>query len=207
MVERQIAARGVKDERVLSAMRRVPRHLFVPVERTHEAYDDSPLAIGRGQTVSQPYVVASMLEILGVKAGEKVLEVGFGSGYSAAVTCEVTGEIWSIERDGELALQAEHRLRELGYERVHVKVGDGTLGWPEEAPFDAIGVTAGSPSVPKALVSQLKPGGRMLIPVGGRWEQRLVLVRSQGGGIFTEEEKYAVRFVPLIGAQGWSDTT
>jgi protein-L-isoaspartate(D-aspartate) O-methyltransferase len=207
MVETQIAARGVREERVLSAMRRVPRHLFVPVERTHEAYGDGPLSIGRGQTISQPYVVASMLEILGVKEGEKVLEVGLGSGYSAAVLSEVAGEAWSVERDPDLAGEAVRRLRDLGYDRVHAKVGDGTLGWPEEGPFDAIMVTAGGPSLPKTLLSQLKPGGRLLMPVGDRWEQTLVLARRSTAGAVSQERMYAVRFVPLVGAEGWEDAT
>ena len=205
MVETQVVARGVRDERVLSAMRRVPRHLFVPVARTHEAYDDSPLAIAKDQTISQPYIVALMLDILGISVGEKVLEIGLGSGYSAAVLSEVAGEAWCIERDGDLARDAEQRLKDLGYPRVHLKVGDGTLGWSDEAPFDAVLVTAGSPSVPKSLVSQLKPGGRLLIPVGDRWEQKLVLVRKSLSGQVGEERLCAVRFVPLVGEEGWKE--
>lgn len=205
MVEMQIASRGVKDEAVLAAMRRVPRHLFVPVERSHEAYADGPLAVGRGQTISQPYIVASMLEQLEVRPGDRVLEIGLGTGYSAAVLCEVAGEAWSVERDEVLAREAVARLEGLGYGRIHVRVGDGTRGWAQEAPFDAIVVTAGAPSIPASLVSQLKPGGRMLIPVGDRWEQRLVRARKGASGAVDQESLYAVRFVPLVGAEGWPE--
>ncbi|HIE52022.1 MAG TPA: protein-L-isoaspartate(D-aspartate) O-methyltransferase, partial [Armatimonadetes bacterium] len=167
MVERQIRARGVRDPRVLEAMRQVPRHKFVLPSLQAQAYQDTPLPIGLDQTISQPYMVALMTELLELKGPEKVLEVGTGSGYQAAILAELAEQVYTIERIPELAAAARQRLQELGYHNVTVRVGDGTLGWPEEAPFEAIIVTAGGQTVPPALKEQLAEGGRLVIPVGG----------------------------------------
>jgi protein-L-isoaspartate(D-aspartate) O-methyltransferase len=202
MVRRQIGARGVEDARVLETMLRVPRHLFVPHNLRERAYDDSPLPIGDGQTISQPYMVAWMTELLELKDSDKVLEVGTGSGYQAAILCELAKEVFSVEKYPSLASQAEERLRTLGYRNIKVRVGDGTLGWPEEAPFDGIIVTAGSPSVPQPLLEQLADGGRLVIPVGSSGMQMLNLIRRQGNEYHTNEEGTCV-FVPLVGKFGW----
>jgi protein-L-isoaspartate(D-aspartate) O-methyltransferase len=206
MVERQIERRGIADPRVLEAMRTVPREHFVPELHRSEAYEDRPLPIGEGQTISQPYVVALMAEALGLEPGGKVLEVGAGSGYAAAVLGQLAGEVFAIERHEALARAAAARMAELGYENVHVVAGDGTLGWPKEAPFDAILVSAGGPEVPKALLDQLAEGGRLVIPVGdGNREQELIKVVREGPGLHREESLGRVQFVPLIGEQGWRD--
>lgn len=202
MVRTQIAERGVRDPRVLEAMLRVPRHLFVPGDLRHRAYDDSPLPIGEGQTISQPYMVAWMTELLDVDEEDRVLEIGTGSGYQAAILCELTGEVFSIEKNPVLAREAEERLRYLGYTNIHVRVGDGTLGWAEEAPFDGIMVTAGAPSVPQPLLEQLAEGGRLVIPVGTASMQMLTVVRKEGGTYRTTEEGSCI-FVPLVGRYGW----
>jgi protein-L-isoaspartate(D-aspartate) O-methyltransferase len=202
MVERQIAARGVKDPHVLEAMSRVPRHIFIPDELADRAYDDSPLPIGDGQTISQPYMVAWMTELLAVEKGNKVLEIGTGSGYQAAILCELAGEVLSIEKYPSLAREAEGRLRSLGYRNIRIRVGDGTLGWPEEAPFDGIMVTAGAPSVPQPLLEQLADGGRLVIPVGPSGMQMLNLIRRKGREYQASEEGSCV-FVPLVGKLGW----
>jgi protein-L-isoaspartate(D-aspartate) O-methyltransferase len=202
MVRRQIGARGVEDERVLEAMLKVPRHLFVPNNLRERAYDDSPLPIGDGQTISQPYMVAWMTELLALKESDRVLEVGTGSGYQAAILCELAKEVFSVEKYSSLASQAEERLRTLGYRNIKVRVGDGTLGWPEEAPFDGIIVTAGSPSVPQPLLEQLADGGRLVIPVGSSGMQMLNLIRRKGNEYLTSEEGTCV-FVPLVGKHGW----
>lgn len=203
MVDRQIAARGVTDPAVLAAMRTVPRHLFVPERQVRFAYDDSPQPIGRGQTISQPYVVAWMTEAAGVGPDSRVLEVGTGSGYGAAVLGQIAREVLTIETIPELAESAAKRLEDLGYANVTVVEGDGTLGLPEHAPFDAIVVTAGGPRIPPALLEQLAEGGRLVIPVeSGLGDQRLVCVRRVGDE-FTETELGAVRFVPLVGEQAW----
>jgi len=198
MVESQIAARGVKDPLVLEAMRKVPRHLFVPDNLQDSAYDDSPLPIGHGQTISQPYIVAFMTECLGLKGGERVLEVGTGSGYQAAVLAEIVGSVYSIEIVGALAAEAKERLKRLGYRNVSVRQGDGYRGWPDKAPFDAIIVTAAPDHVPQPLVDQLKVGGRMIIPVGSMY-QELVLVTKQDAHRVKEEAVLPVRFVPMTG--------
>lgn len=204
MVKEHIAARGVRDEKVLDAMRRVPRHAFVPRESRELAYRDSPLPIGAGQTISQPYIVAFMIEALALEGGEKVLEIGAGSGYAAAVLAEIAGEVYAIERVGALAERAAVRLREEGYENVHVMHADGTGGWAERAPFDAILVSAGAPDVPGDLKAQLAVGGRMVIPVGSDPRiQELIRVTQTGKGEFEREDLADVRFVPLIGRQGW----
>ncbi len=198
MVEEQIIARGVKDRLVLEAMRKVPRHEFVPAGLRDNAYDDTPLPIGYGQTISQPYIVALMTECLQLKGGEKVLEVGTGSGYQAAVLAEIAGQVYSIEIVKPLAEEAAERLVRLGYKNVHVKHGDGYFGWPEEAPFDGIIVTAAPEDVPRPLIDQLKPGGRLVIPVGD-WSQDLIVVTKDESGRIRRRSVIPVRFVPMTG--------
>lgn len=202
MVERQIRARGVRDDKVLEAMKKVPRHLFVPRDLVEEAYEDHPLSIGKGQTISQPYMVALMTEALELEGDEKVLEVGTGSGYQTAILAELSREVYSIERIPELAWEAKRRLEDLGYSNVHIKVGNGTLGWPERAPFDAIIVTAGAPKVPEPLKAQLAEGGRLVIPVGSEFHQILYRIRRRGDK-FSEEALTSCVFVLLIGEEGW----
>jgi protein-L-isoaspartate(D-aspartate) O-methyltransferase len=207
MVSAQLAGRGITDRRVLNAMRRVPRDAFVTPGMEEFAYEDSPLPIAEGQTISQPYIVAAMIESAEVRPGQRVLEVGTGSGYAAAVLAEIAHEVYTIERHKALADVARERFARLGYDNIHVRHGDGTLGWPEAAPFDAILVTAGGPEIPQALRMQLKLGGRMIIPVGDIiHHQRLVKVVRRGEHEFAEQELEPVRFVPLIGEQGWTDT-
>jgi protein-L-isoaspartate(D-aspartate) O-methyltransferase len=204
MVQRQIAGRGVRDRRVLDALLAVPREVFVP-ERLHEfAYDDTALPIEEEQTISQPYIVALMAEALEIGPDDRVLEVGAGSGYAAAVLSRIAREVYAIERHAALAELARERMRRLGYTNVHIIHGDGTLGWPEHAPYDAIAVAAGGPDVPPALRSQLATGGRLVIPIGTDPRlQELVRVRRTGPDEFKRESLGAVRFVPLVGAQGW----
>lgn len=202
MVRQQIADRGVRDPRVLEVMLRVPRHLFVPEDIRYRAYDDCPLPIEEGQTISQPYMVAWMTELLELQGTERVLEVGTGSGYQAAILCELAQEVCSIELYPRLARKAEERLRALGYVNFSIRIGDGTLGWPEKAPFDGIMVTAGSPSVPQPLLEQLAEGGRLVIPVGSTGIQMLTLVRRRENRFETTEEGSCI-FVPLVGKHGW----
>jgi len=205
MVKRQIASRGVRSEPVLAAMRKVPRERFLPRGQGVFAYDDSPLPIGDGQTISQPYVVAFMAEGLALEGGEKVLEIGTGSGYAAAVLAEIADEVYTIERIEGLASMAKSNLEALGYDNVHVRCGDGTLGWPEEAPFDGIVVAAGGPEVPATLKHQLKIGGRLVIPVGrSKAYQELVRVTRVAEDEFQTEDLIPVRFVPLVGEEGWA---
>jgi protein-L-isoaspartate(D-aspartate) O-methyltransferase len=207
MVTNQIEARGVRDRKVLEAMREVPREDFVPAELADYAYEDGPLPIGSGQTISQPFIVASMVDALDLEPDDRVLEIGGGSGYAAAVISQIAGEVFVIERHGKLAEAARERIEKLGYGNVHILHGDGTKGWPDEAPFDAIVVAAAGPKVPESLRQQLAVGGRMVIPVGPtRFEQRLVRVTRADGG-FEEEQLESVRFVPLIGEEGWRDST
>jgi protein-L-isoaspartate(D-aspartate) O-methyltransferase len=196
MVAEQIAARGVRDPRVLAAMRRVPRHAFVPEEARPQAYDDTPVRIGHGQTASQPYIVAVMTELAAVGPRSRVLEIGTGSGYQAAVLAELADEVYTIELIGDLADRARRTLTALGYQRVHVRHGDGYRGWPEAAPFGAIVVTAAPPEVPQALLDQLAPGGRLVVPVGER-EQELQVHRRTPRGIEVKRV-FPVRFVPLV---------
>jgi protein-L-isoaspartate(D-aspartate) O-methyltransferase len=206
MVETQIAPRGVHDAAVLAAMGKVPREKFVPRHQAPYAYDDRPLLIGEGQTISQPYIVALMTEAARLTPRDRVLEIGTGSGYAAAVLAEIAAEVYTIERLAPLAKSARQHLADLGYVKVHVRCGDGTLGWPEHAPYDAIVATAGGPEVPKALLEQLAIGGRLVIPVGtSRHEQTLVRVVRAGAADYDEEDLGGVEFVPLIGAQGWPD--
>jgi protein-L-isoaspartate(D-aspartate) O-methyltransferase len=205
MVDYQIAARGVRSEKVLDAMRKVPREQFLPESVREFAYEDSPLPIEAGQTISQPYIVAFMAEGLALRGGEKVLEIGAGSGYAAAVLAEIAGEVYTIERIEELATSAASALAESGYDNVHVLHGDGTLGWQEHAPFDGIVVAAGGPEIPDSLKQQLKIGGRMVIPVGDNREfQELLRVTRVSETEFETEDLATVRFVPLVGAEGWN---
>lgn len=202
MVREQLVPRGIVDEKVLSVFRKVPRHEFVPGNEAGGAYGDYPLPIGEGQTISQPYMVAAMTEILDLKKSDKVLEIGTGSGYQAAILAELAGEVYSVERVQALADWAKENLKRLGCTNVKIRVGDGTLGWSENAPYDAIVVTAGSPEVPKALVEQLNEGGRLTIPVGGYYSQMLTKVQKLKGKIKATDVCGCV-FVPLIGRQGW----
>jgi protein-L-isoaspartate(D-aspartate) O-methyltransferase len=204
MVEQQLTRRGIEDPRVLAAMGEVPRAEFVAAEHRSAAYDDMPLPIGEGQTISQPYVVAYMAEALELREEDRVLEVGTGSGYAAAVLGRIVAEVFSVERHRELAESAAERLQRLGYDNVHVRCGDGTRGWPEEAPFDGIMVSAGAPSIGDSLLAQLAPGGRLIIPVGpDPSSQELLRVRKTSDGGTSEERFGAVRFVPLLGEEGW----
>lgn len=205
MVRRQLSGRGITDEHVLRAMGAVPREAFVPEELAGRAYEDSPLPIGEGQTISQPFVVAAMVAAAGVRPGDRVLEVGAGSGYAAAVLHTITDEVFAIERQEGLGDAAIERLTALGHGGVHVRIGDGTTGWPDAAPFDAILVAAGAPVVPPALVDQLAVGGRLVIPVGPRTDQSLRVVTRTGPDTVEERDAFPVRFVPLIGTQGWPD--
>jgi protein-L-isoaspartate(D-aspartate) O-methyltransferase len=206
MVEQQIAARGIRDPLVLRAMRRVPRERFLAEALEEFAYQDAPLPIESDQTLSQPYIVALMAELLGLAGGEKVLEIGTGSGYAAAVLAEIAGRVCTVERYANLADGARRRLARLGYRNVEVRHGDGTLGWPEEAPFDAIVVAAGGPEVPPSLREQLAIGGRLVIPIGPEArDQQLVRITRRGPHRFDQEEILPVAFVPLIGAEGWQE--
>ena len=197
MVKYQIEKRGVKDEKVLEAMRKVPRHRFVPEDLVHKAYDDHPLPIGHGQTISQPFIVAYMTEALKLKGGETVLETGTGSGYQAAVLAEIAGEVYSIEILESLAEKAREVLDALGYENVHTKVGDGYQGWPEHTPFDGIIVTAAPDHIPQPLVEQLKFGGRMIIPVGEDYQELILITKTEKG--IKKGRLIPVRFVPMTG--------
>lgn len=202
MVEQQLRARGIRDERVLAAMSKIPREEFIASEDADNAYGDYPVPIGAGQTISQPYIVASMVEALEVRAQDRVLEVGTGTGYQAAILGELAAEVWTIERHVELADRAREILQRLRYANVHVVTGDGSLGLPEHAPFDKILVAAAAPHVPETLVAQLADGGRLVAPVGTRQEQQVFVVRKMGEQtVVTPRE--GCRFVPLIGEQGW----
>ena len=205
MVERAIFARGVRSELVLNAMRKVPREAFLPQELREFAYEDAPLPIEAGQTISQPYIVAFMTEALALQGGERVLEIGAGSGYAAAVLAEIAGEVYTVERIGQLAEKAAATLADLGYQNVHVLHGDGTKGWPEHAPYDGIIVAAGGPKIPESLKEQLKIGGRLVIPVGRDPRlQELVRVTRLSENEYHREDLADVRFVPLVGQEGWA---
>jgi protein-L-isoaspartate(D-aspartate) O-methyltransferase len=202
MVETQLIPRGIKDRRVLDAMRKVPRHLFVPEFIRHSAYDDMALPIGDDQTISQPYMVAVMTELLELKGFEKVLEVGTGSGYQAAILAELAGEVYTIERFSALADMARKRLTNIGYENVYVMVGDGTKGLEEKAPFDRIIITAAAPDIPDPLINQLTEGGIIVAPVGERFSQILIKGKKDKGVLVREYHTPCV-FVPLVGEYGW----
>ena len=202
MVDTQIISRGVNDARVIAAMRKVPRHLFMDESSWYKAYDDMALPVGEGQTISQPYMVAVMTELLSLGGDEKVLEIGTGSGYQAAVLAELSRELYTIERIQSLSDRAREVIAELGYSNIHMKVGDGTLGWPEAAPFDRILITAAAPSVPEPLVNQLSEGGILVAPVGDRFSQQLVRLLKQKGNLLKEYQTPCV-FVPLVGEHGW----
>ena len=204
MVDEQIATRGVKDERVLTVMRKVPRHEFLIEGIRGMAYADNALPIGENQTMSQPYIVGLMTELLELKGTERVLEIGTGSGYQAAILAELCEKVYTVERIKLLADKARATLDHLGYRTVAIKVYDGTYGWKEVAPFDAIMVTAGAPNVPPTLVEQLKEGGRMVIPVGDRYGQKLVIVAKTTEGVVTQKS-ISCMFVPLIGNHGWKE--
>lgn len=206
MVQRQLAARGIRDPAVLEAMGEVPREAFVPTAQAELAYADSPLSIGQGQTISQPYIVALMTEALELSADDRVLEIGTGSGYAAAILSRIAAEVWTIERHPNLARLAETHFRQLGYDNIQLRVGDGTLGWAEHAPYDAIIVTAGGPAIPEPLLDQLADGGRLVIPVGQTLnEQELVRIRRGHEDGYVRERLGAVRFVPLVGEAGWQE--
>ncbi len=205
MVREQIEARGIKDPRVLAAMRKVPRHLFVDEALWPQAYNDYPLPIGEGQTISQPYIVALMTSALELKGNEKVLEIGTGSGYQTAILAELAKSVFTIERVNDLMLRAKKILDRLGYFNVAYKVGDGTLGWPEMAPFQGIIVTAAAPDIPLPYLEQLDVGGRIVIPVGDRSAQVLYKVTKLPNGELKKENLGGCRFVPLIGKYGWPE--
>lgn len=204
MVERQIAARGIRDPGVLSAMLEVPRHLFIPPPYDRSAYDDNPLPIGSGQTISQPYIVALMTELLHPEATDNVLEIGAGTGYQAAILSRLVRRVTTMERITPVANLARENLKSLGIEKVVVFEGDGTLGYPENAPYDGIIITAATPDVPLPLTDQLVEGGILVAPVGGRDIQNLITLHKKGGSIVREFHGW-VRFVPLIGKHGWEN--
>lgn len=204
MVEDQLVRRGIKNQKVLEAMRTVKRHLFVDKKYWDRAYDDTPISIPSSQTISQPYMVALMTELIEPDENKVVLEIGTGSGYQTAILAEICKKVYSIERHTELVDQAENLLTKLGYQNVEIKAGDGTSGWKEKAPFDAIIVTAGAPEVPDVLVKQLAPRGRMVIPVGTHYRQNLELVKKRGDS-YIKETVCGCIFVPLIGKGGWAE--
>ena len=205
MVEAQVIARGIRDRRVIEAMQKIPRHLFVEEAMAAQAYNDNPLPIGEKQTISQPYMVALMTELLGLKGKEKVLEIGTGSGYQAAVLAVLAERVCTMERIRPLAMRARKVLDGLGLLNVNIRVADGTCGWDEEAPFDAILVTAGAPEIPETLVAQLAVGGRLVLPVGDQFSQTLVRIVRQQDGSCTIEDSIGCRFVKLIGRHGWEN--
>ncbi len=204
MVDIQLIPRGIKDRRVLEVMRKIPRHLFIPEAYWDNAYEDMALSIGEGQTISQPYMVAIMTELLELNGSEKVLEIGTGSGYQAAILSELAREVYTIERVKGLGLNAKDKLKEMGYENIYVIIGDGTKGLPEKAPFDRIIITAAAPKIPECLLEQLNEGGIIIAPVGQRFSQILLKVKKSKG-ILKEEYHTPCVFVPLIGEFGWTE--
>jgi len=202
MVEEQLRSRGIRDPRVLAAMGKVPREEFIASGDLTDAYGDHPVPIGGGQTVSQPYIVAAMVEALELQPTDRVLEVGTGTGYEAAILGELASEVWTIERHAELANKARETLARLGHANVNVVHGDGSLGLPEHAPFQGILVAAAAPRIPESLLAQLADGGRLVVPVGNRYEQQVQVVRRRAGGIVVTKHDLC-RFVPLVGVQGW----
>jgi len=205
MVQEQIKARGISDERVLAAMLKIPRHLFVDKSLWDQAYNDYPLPIGEGQTISQPYIVALMTASLRLKGEEKVLEIGTGSGYQTAILAELAREVYTIERIDSLLTKAKEVLNQLGYLNVFYAIKDGTLGWPEAAPFQAILVSAAAPDIPSPYVEQLDEGGHLVIPVGSRYAQTLYQIIKQSNGSIEKVDLGGCRFVPLIGKFGWEE--
>jgi protein-L-isoaspartate(D-aspartate) O-methyltransferase len=205
MVAEQLIPRGISDEKALAAFRKVPRHEFVPEDLRDSAYSDYPLPISNNQTISQPYMVALMTECLELNGDERVLEIGTGSGYQAAILAEIAREVYTVERFEKLADGSRETLSRLGYNNFHIKVGDGTLGWPENAPYDAIIVTAGAPGIPETLLAQLKDGGRLVIPIGGGFGQVLTVVEKKGHDLKAREVCGCV-FVPLVGEEGWPNS-
>jgi protein-L-isoaspartate(D-aspartate) O-methyltransferase len=205
MVERQIRARGISNRRVLDAMGAIPRHIFIPRPYDSAAYDDNPLPIGEGQTISQPYIVAQMTELLAPEPGDSILEIGSGSGYQTAILAALSRHVTSIERISSVADLARKNLSSIGIQNVRIIVGDGTLGFPADAPYDGILITAATPSIPQPLIDQLAVGGRLVAPVGSREIQELVSVTRQERGLVRSLHG-GVRFVPLIGEHGWKDT-
>jgi protein-L-isoaspartate(D-aspartate) O-methyltransferase len=202
MVRDQIAGRGIKDERVIAALRRIPRHLFIPADQRNRAYADSPVPIGHDQTISQPYIVALMTELVRPQSADRVLEVGTGSGYQAAVLAELVSHVYTIELEDKLARSAAAVLRDLEYENITVRTGDGYAGWPEHAPFDIVIVTAAPEQIPQPLLDQLKPGGRLIVPVGPRFAvQQLQLIEKDAAGAIRTTDISPVMFVPLRRAQ------
>lgn len=206
MVQEQVVNRGITNPRLIETLLKVPRHLFVQEAMAAQAYSDGPLPIGEKQTISQPYMVALMTEQLELTGNEHVLEIGTGSGYQTAILASLARRVWTIERIRPLAMQARKVLDSLHLLNVNIKVGDGTLGWPEEGPFDAILVTAGAPAIPETLAAQLAPGGRLVIPVGNESTQTLLRIRKLHDGTIQQESSVGCRFVPLIGQQGWQFT-
>ena len=204
MVKNQLIPRGIKDERVLEAMGKIPRHLFIEEALAGEAYNDHPVPIGEKQTISQPYIVALMTETLELKGDENTLEIGTGSGYQTAILAELSSRVYTVERIKSLLVNARKLLAELGYSNILFKAFDGTLGWNEYAPFDAIMVTAGAPSLPEPLMDQLADNGRMIVPVGDRYSQELIKVIRKGNSL-EQENLGGCRFVNLIGVHGWPD--
>ncbi|MCK4244098.1 MAG: protein-L-isoaspartate(D-aspartate) O-methyltransferase [Candidatus Omnitrophica bacterium] len=202
MVKEQLISRGVKDPLVLNAFRKVPREKFVPLEQGDESYGDFPLPIGEEQTISQPYIVALMTEALRLKGEEKILEIGTGSGYQAAIIAEIVKEVYTIERIAILAQRAKKILKELSYQNIKIKIGDGTKGWKEFSPYDGIIVTAAAPRVPESLIKQLAKGGRLIIPIGDLYSQELILYEKKRGRLITANFG-GCRFVPLKGEEGW----
>jgi protein-L-isoaspartate(D-aspartate) O-methyltransferase len=206
MVERQLRRRGIHEQAILDAFLAVPREAFISPDYAHLAYGDHPLPIEAGQTISQPYIVALTIQAAGIKPGDKVLEVGAGSGYAAAVISRIAGKVIAIERQHDLVEVARQRLERLGYDNITIVEGDGTKGCPDEAPFDAIVAAASGSHVPEAFIAQLAPGGRVVMPIGGPgWVQELVKVTKQEDGVLKQENLGGVRFVPLIGEEGWKD--
>ncbi|HXX53794.1 MAG TPA: protein-L-isoaspartate(D-aspartate) O-methyltransferase, partial [Thermodesulfovibrionales bacterium] len=202
MVDTQIMSRGIKDARVIAALRKVPRHIFMEESSWLKAYDDMALPVGEGQTISQPYMVAVMTELLGLGGDETVLEIGTGSGYQAAILAELSRQVYTVERIQRLSERAKETIEKLGYDNIHMKVGDGTLGWPEAAPFDRIIITAAAPAVPDPLVDQLSEDGILVAPVGDRFSQQLVKLLKHKSNLIKEYHTPCV-FVPLMGEYGW----
>jgi len=197
MVRDHMQARGVKDARVLEVMRATPRHLFVPKALERRAYEDTPMPIGYGQTISQPYIVASMTELLGIRPGDRVLEIGTGSGYQAAVLAQLAKEVYSIEIVAELGTQSRRLFEQLGHANIEVRIGDGYKGWPEKAPFDRIILTASPPEIPQSLIDQLRNGGRLVAPEGEAWQELIVIDKDSAGKV-KKRAVYGVQFVPMV---------